>query len=185
MTAEKTEFIPFNAVNEFMREDFRNAVLRTVFDGLNTLPLALRKEVDLATRKLVSIPGFRNSVAAPVALKARHAVGPFEKNAAFTANILQAWTALHLELGGQVHALLTSLGWTLLPLDSIRTKLPGFLTEWPQGQDFEAINRAFQDSYPQSTANPDEVSMMAVWLSGKLPVKTTILEQDQAQRGIL
>jgi len=48
--------------------------------------------------------------------------------------------------------------------------LPGFLTQWPEEDDYEKIYDDFIKNYPDSDYGIDDVSLMAVWLSLRLPV---------------
>jgi hypothetical protein len=52
-----------------------------------------------------------------------------------------------------------------------RTRLPGFLTQWPEEDDYEVIYEIFTEDYPDSDYGIDDVSLMAVWLSLRLPVE--------------
>jgi len=175
---EKTEFIPFNAINEFMRSDFRAAVLQDVFLNLLGLADADRKNLERIFRKLVMIPGFRNSSMAPAGLKARSAAQAFEKKADFTGLVIQTWSRLHPNLARNVHALLASREWTMLPVDADRVKLPGFLTAWPPGETFDSINNQYRQMFPEDQYHSDDVCLMAVWVSGRLPVNTEPYGQD-------
>jgi hypothetical protein len=177
MPDTKVEYVPFNAINEFMRPDFRARVLQLVFDQFSTLPETEQKSVNSLTRKFVAIPGFRNSSLAPASLKARSAVRPFENNAGFTGVVISCWASILFDLRSKTHAVLSDLGWPLLPADADRAKLPGFLTSWPKGQDFSSLNSAYREKYPEDGSSEDDISLMAVWLSGRLPIH----EEDQIQ----
>lgn len=59
--------------------------------------------------------------------------------------------------------------WPVFPIKMNRTKLPGFYTHWPKGEDFEALYSNFSSLYPDSNASIDKVSLMAVWLTMRLP----------------
>lgn len=163
-------FLPFHALNHFMRDDFRREVVRTAVLGVGKLPGGLRSALDRQVKKHVIVPGFRHSDKAPAALKARHLPDAFEKSPDVVAVVLAAWAAVQAELRGQVYALLEARGWELLPAEADRTKLPGFLTAWPKDETFETIHAAFAAEHPDSPATSDEVSLMAVWLGGRLPV---------------
>jgi hypothetical protein len=184
MPQNKAEFIPFNAINEFMRPDFRAHILLEVFHHLPELPDSSRSNYNALIRKLVMIQGFRNSTLAPVPLKARSSEKAFEKNASFTASTLQFWMMLHPNLANKVFELMTKNGWEVLPVDADRTKLPGFLTTWPKGQDFSTLNTAFAELYPEEQASPDEISLMAVWLAGRLPIneesESSVIEEGES-----
>lgn len=177
---EKKElsFLPFHALNHFMREDYRRDVVRTALMGLAQLPSNFRSQIDRQVKRYVTVPGFRNSVKAPAALKARHLPDAFEKSPDLVAAVLAAWAEVRADLRQQMFDLLAERGWELLPVDADRTKLPGFLTIWPKGEDFEGINQAFLEKHPDSDASSDDVSLMTVWVSGRLPVDA---EEDEAE----
>lgn len=167
---KQVSFLPFHALNHFMRDDYRRDVVRTAVMGLAKLPAGYRNSIDRYVRRFVSVPGFRNSAKAPAALKAKHLPDAFEKSADLVAAVLAAWSEVRSDLRQQVFDLLTERGWELLPLDADRTKLPGFITIWPRGEDFELINQAFEEKHPDTDATTDDISLMTVWVSGRLPV---------------
>lgn len=170
------QFLPFHAINEFMRPDFRLAVVRSALQPAENISGESRGRLDQLTRKLVNVPGFRNSAKAPLSLRIKPTAEAFEKSAPLVAAILSAWSAARPELAGQVHQLLVERGWEVLPVDADRTKLPGFMMHWPKGDEFAVLAEAFKNAYPESTAIDDEISLMVVWLSTRLPY-----DQDEAE----
>jgi len=166
----QVKFLPFHAINDFMLDEFRLEVIRTALGGLDNLPAERRSAINNQIKRLFKIPGFRNSAAAPIALKIRNAVPVFEESPVFVAEVLAAWTDLHPELANQVLAFLTERGWPLLPLDAPRTRLPGFLTTWPRAEEFEVLVKAFREQHPDTPASDDDISLMVAWLSGRLPL---------------
>jgi hypothetical protein len=188
---EKTEFLPFHAINEYMRPDFRLKVIRETLLAQTSLEEHLSVELNQQIRKRVSVPGFRNSDKAPALVKVLPTSKAFEKNPDLVAVLLSCWVETQLELRVQVYTLLKTRNWLLFPepdgienatlnLDTIkewpvfpihmnRTKLPGFFTRWPKGEDFEALYKNFTELFPDSEASIDKVSLMVVWLSMRLP----------------
>jgi hypothetical protein len=128
-------------------------------------------------KKLIQIPGFRNSLQAPVTLKVKPTANAFEKNSALTGAILSAWASNKIELRQKVYELLIGRGWEILPPEADRTKLPGFLTTWPANEDFQELNEAFREANPDFISTSDDVSLMAVWIGGRLPID----KEDQLQ----
>lgn len=180
-SSDQMAFLPFNAINEFMRSDYRLQVVRNVLEALPGLPEEYRLPIDRLTRQQVTVPGFRNSAKAPVPIRARAISDKsFEKSPEMAAAILAAWSVTHPHLRIQVFDLLISREWELLPAEANRAQMPGFLTEWPAGETFETLNAAFQEQYPDSGASEDDISLMIVWLSGRLPYGAgeTIEEQS-------
>lgn len=64
--------------------------------------------------------------------------------------------------------------WPVFPSKMNRSKLPGFYTHWFIGEDFEALYSNFSTLYPDSSASIDKVSLMAVWLTMRLPYHVDI-----------
>jgi hypothetical protein len=169
---ENVEFLPFHAINEFMRDDYRLKVVRSTLNAMPALPAEYRTAFDLLTRRLVQVPGFRNSAKAPAAKRIRPTAEAFTKSANLVAVILACWAEAHAELRQQVYDLLVARGWELLPVDADRSALPGFDLDWPEGEDFTTLHSAFQEANPQSEAGADDVSLMVVWLAVRLPYNT-------------
>jgi len=170
MSESQVKFLPFHAINDFMLDDFRLEVIRTALGSLENLSAERRSALNNLIRRLFKIPGFRNSSAAPLALKIRNAEPVFEKSPEFVAEVLAAWMEVHAELAKQAHAFLTGRSWPILPLDAPRTRLPGFLTTWPEAESFEVLVIAFREQYPDSLASDNDISLMVAWLAGRLPL---------------
>lgn len=174
MTENKEiNFLPFHALNEFMLDEYRFHVIQETLNGLSSLPSNLRKPLDQFMNRFIKIPGFRNPAKAPVNLIINPFIEAFKKQPKLVAVTLAAWTNIHSELQKQVYQLLQNRQWELLPIEADRTVLPGFLIVWPSEENFETIYQAFQEQFPLSKESIDDVSLMTVWLSGRLPYHTT------------
>jgi hypothetical protein len=169
MNDKHVHFLPFHAINEFMLPEYRQQVIGEVFGGLDAVSSAQRGILVNLFKKHVSIPGFRNSNQAPQPIKLRSAVTQFEKNPAFAAAVIGAWSELHTELRDRMHGLLAERGWDLLPADADRARLPGFRTEWPKTDTFEVLDGQYRSAYPDDPASDDDLNLMAVWLGNRLP----------------
>mgnify|MGYP000167319340 CR=1 FL=1 len=188
---DKAEFLPFHAINEFMRPDFRLTIIRETLKAQSDLPESLSDELNQKIKKGVSVPGFRNSDKAPALVKVLPTSKAFEKNPDLVSAVLSCWVYTQSQLRDQVYQLLRQRNWKLfsesegvevenlsfeaikewpiLPAHYNRTKLPGFFTNWPKGEDFETIYKNFSELYPDSGVSMDKVSLMVVWLSMRLP----------------
>ncbi len=166
---DTVEFLPFNAINQFMISEYRLEVIREVLANLDHLSPSQRSTMVGLIKRLFKLPGFRNPTLAPLPIKVRGAVSPFEKNAEFTAQVLADWAEIRSELMTQVYHFLKERSWEILPLDTDRTKIPGFLVRWPKEETYEVLNQAFNDKYPESKASDYDVRLMIVWISGRLP----------------
>jgi hypothetical protein len=178
MDTKKARFLPFHAINEFMRPDFRLAVVRAALQAAPSMPNDLRQPLDRLVKKVVRVPGFRDGSKAPTPLKVRPTAEAFEKSPDLVGAILAIWAQSNAELSQQVYDLLVEKGWEVLPVEANRAKLPGFMTVWPKGQGFEGLNQAFREKYPQVEASSDDISLMVVWVSGRLPYEIEGEEED-------
>jgi hypothetical protein len=200
---EKTEFLPFHAINEFMRPDFRLNMIRETLTAQATLGEPYVNELNQQIKKRVSVPGFRNSDKAPALIKVLPTSKAFEKYPELVAALLSCWAEIQSELREQVFILLktrkwlmyseadgldtaslsmdTIKEWPIFPLQMNRTRLPGFFTHWPKGEDFETLYKNFTELFPDSTASIDKVSLMVVWISLRLPyqVDSEIEKSDE------
>jgi hypothetical protein len=184
MADKKLEFIPFNALNEFLLTDYRLKLLQEVFASQGELNSEIQSELNRYVKKMVKVQGFRNSIQAPAAIKARSAVSVFERSAGFVAVIMSAWCELHSELAQRVAEFLTNRGWQVLPLETDRAKLPGFLTRWPENDTFEELDEAFTVAYPDDQTHEYDLNLMIAWVWGRLPVELVPEldeEEDQAE----
>lgn len=166
----KMEFIPFHAINEFMRSEYRMSVLRSTLTALPDLDSKTQSNINKLTKKYVKVPGFRNSAKAPATVKAVGMIKPFEKEPKLVAGIISAWAEVNAELCQQIFDILTGFGWKLLPLEANRTRLPGFITQWPEEEDYEVIYDAYTTNHPEGEHGIDDVGLMTVWVSLRLPV---------------
>ena len=169
MENDTEQFLPFHAINEFMRPGYRTQVVRTTLTSLPDLPENFRLPIDQVTRAIVQVPGFRNSAKAPLGKRVKPTSDAFEKSPHLVAAILSAWAEAHPDLRQQVYDLLLERGWELLPPSADRTQLPGFFTTWPNGESFEHLTQAFNEKYPGVEVDSDDISLMIVWLSVRLP----------------
>lgn len=184
MSEEKrAKFIPFHAINEFMLPEYRLKLLQEVFGNFDRLTEQRRSSINRLVKKLVKVAGFRNSALAPAALKSRAAVSAFERSSEMVAQICQAWFELHTDLAAKVVEFLKSRGWEVLPVEADRAVLPGFLTRWPEKDNFVTLDDAFAQAYPEDTTHEYDLNMMFVWVSGRLPVELVAEEVRQAQAG--
>lgn len=181
MTDQNISFVPFNAINQFMVSDFRLEVIRKVFNHLDQLPGDRKSTLSRMFGRLVKVPGFRNSSLAPLPIKIKQSVMAFEKSADFTAQILMAWSELNSDLRQQVFEVLKERDWEILPVDADRTKIPGFLVTWPASQPYEVLNQAFDEKFPAKTCSDNDVRLMIVWLSGRLPVNMDGEEESPSE----
>lgn len=170
MDDKRIPYFPFHAINEYMLPEFRLTVLTSVLRDLEKLPGERRAALNRMIKNYLSVPGFRNSAAAPLGVKIRGAVSPFERRPDFAAQVLQGWSELHADLRERVFAMLQARSFEgVLPAEADRTKLPGFQTTWPKIETYEALDQAFFDANPGFEASTDDIRLMVVWMVNRLP----------------
>lgn len=178
---KQARFIPFHAINEFMLPEYRLKLLQEVFGNFDRLSEKRQSAINRLVKKLVKVDGFRNSTLAPVGLKSRAAVSAFEGSPEMVAQICQAWFELHTDLAAKVVEFLKTRGWEVLPVEADRSALPGFLTRWPEKDNFVTLDDAFVQAYPEDTTHEYDLNMMIVWVSGRLPVELVAEEGERAE----
>jgi hypothetical protein len=169
MDDKKVTYVPFHVINQFMMDDFRHEVIQSVLNGVNQLDGGKRGAYQNLIKSVVKIPGFRNSAMAPTLVKLKGAISAFEKSPVFVAQTLSCWADLHADLRQKVYDLLVKRGWEIMPAEADRAKLPGFLPKWHPTDQYEVINQAFTELYPDEKSSDNEVRLMTVWLSDRLP----------------
>lgn len=180
MTPEdsKTAFLPFHAINDYMFPEFRLSVLNRVLSKLDAIPSKHRAVIQNLLKRYLKVDGFRNASLAPLPVRVRGSVTVFEKHPEFVSYVLTGWVSLNPELAKRVFAFLTARGWELLPVETDRTKLPGFLTRWPKEEPFEVLDEAYHAQYPDDISEQNDIRLMVVWLSGRLPYELVEIEND-------
>ncbi len=169
MDDNQLQYFPFHAINEFMLPEYRLHVLQSVMAGFDRLPGERRAAINNLIKRHMQVPGFRNSALAPAPVKAKAAVAVFERRPEFVAQILQGWSDLHPELRQKVHDFLKERQWEVLPPEADRTRLPGFLTTWPQGETYDVLGEAYAQAFPGDAVEENDLRLMIVWLAGRLP----------------
>ena len=169
MDDKKIAFAPFHAINQFMLPEYRHKVLQTVLSGADRLSGERKNMLNGLIRKWVQVPGFRNSAMAPAAVKLKGSIAAFEKSPQFVAQTLSCWAEINKDLAEKVYTLLTQRGWEVMPVDADRSKMPGFMTQWHESDHYEVLDEAFKQMYPDVEVTTDDIRLMVVWLSNRLP----------------
>jgi hypothetical protein len=172
MDDKKIAFAPFHAINQFMVPEYRQKVIQVVLNGVDHLDKENRNALNNLIKKRVIVSGFRNSAVAPAAVKVKGSITAFEKSAEFAARILSCWVQLNAPLAENIYQMLVQRGWELLPIDADRTKLPGFMTRWHATDTYEVLDQAFSEMYPDFQVSTDDIRLMVVWLSNRLPYES-------------
>src|SRR3974377_1549624 len=112
---EKTEFLPFHAINEYMRPDFRMNIIRETLSAASRLDEHHANDLNHQVKKYVSVPGFRSADKAPALVKTLPTSKAFEKNPELVASLLACWVELHPDLRQQVFEVFLQRHWKIMP----------------------------------------------------------------------
>lgn len=170
MENNQIAYLPFHVINEFMVSPYRLSVIQRVLEKQQSISPAHSKGIQQIIKNWLKVPGFRNAALAPLPLKVKHSESVFEKNPEYVKHILAGWAEINQPLAEEVFTFLQQRGWKLLPLKVDRAQLKGILPTWPKGDDFETLTEGFSKAYPQYAEQLDDVTLMIVWVSNRLPV---------------
>lgn len=165
----ENEYLPFKAINVFIERDYLETVIKDVLEGIGSLSREEQTEFNIFYRKHVSILGFRNPVRAPLTLKINGYAGVFEEKEDVIPFTLTTWTKIKSELSEQVKNWLDSQGWEALALEREFDENIGFTADWPENLTFDEIEEKFKTDNPKVEFNRDDLILMVLWISGKLP----------------
>jgi hypothetical protein len=166
---KKARFLPFHAINEYMLDDYRQLVIQSVLGNFNKLSEERQRKINSLIKNHVRVQGFRNSTVAPLPLKINGCIDTYKKSPEFVAQILGAWSEINSETKKTIFGYLEERSWKLLPIEADRSLLPGFMLEWPKVDSFEILIESFREKYPDYPLSDDDLSLMVVWLSNRLP----------------
>ena len=170
--------LPLISLNVFLLPDFRREILTTVLNQKDDLSPEIKQELRQAIKEFVKISGFRNPLAAPQALQVRAMESPFEKESRFVKAILSSWADLKLDLGAKVQSVLPELGFE--PNDQAPLYPDpenAFAVGWPEDLSFEKLADLVKQK-TETDASSNEISLMTVWLTGRLPGSEPTTEQS-------
>ncbi len=170
--------LPLISLNVFLLPDFRREILTTVLYQKDDLSPDNTQELRQAIREFVKISGFRNPLAAPQALQVRAMESPFEKESRFVKAILSSWADINSDLQAKVQAVLPELGFE--PNDQAPLYPDpenAFAVGWPEDLSFEKLADLVKQK-TETDASSNEISLMTVWLTGRLPGSEPTTEQS-------
>ena len=180
MDDKQLQYLPFHAINEFMVPEYRLHVIQSVMTGFDRLPGERRSAINGLVKRYVQVPGFRNSTQAPGPIKSRASASVFERRPEFVAQTLQGWSELYPELRQKVYDFLKERSWEVLPPEADRTRLPGFLTDWPKGETYDILGEAYEAAFPGEAVDENDLRLMIVWVAGRLPYDAEDEESDSS-----
>jgi len=163
------EYLPFKTINVFIERNNLREILEFVIKNVDKLPKEDQISFGNSFREYVSILGFRNPLRAPLPLQVNAYVRAFEDMDEVIPFTLTSWTKLRSDFAEKVKDWLKSEGWEDLQLEREYDETSGFIREWPESLTFEKLNDDFAKANPNLDYDQDELLVMILWISGKLP----------------
>lgn len=183
MWAKEAKFLPWAALNEFMVDSFRIAVVRRAMTSMQQVGGKHKATIQRIVRNKAAVPGFRNAGKAPLPLQIQPAAIVFIKESELVSAVLSVWAETVPDLRDGIQAFLAARNWPLLPADADRTLIPGWLMDWPENDDLQTLGDAYLEAtYPNgdSPYTRDDACLMICWISLRLPVN---LPEDDEEEG--
>lgn len=164
---------PYRAINVYIERDHLENVLEQILSKLNSLPKPEQINFIKKFKQYVKVNGFRNPTMAPLPLRVNAYAIAFEEKDEVIPFTLSTWTKINPDLAATVKNWLDDKGWEDLVLDREYDETGGFKPEWPEDFSLENLVEQFQKDHPEGSFDPDNIILMALWVSGKLPKEQT------------
>lgn len=163
------EYLPYKTINVFIESDYLRIILENIIKNINKLPKEDQISFGQSFREYVNILGFRNPMRAPLPLKVNAYLRAFEDMDEVIPFTLSIWTKIHRDFASEVKSWLESEGWTGLSLERDFDETEGFVSNWPESLTFEKLTKEFEKAHPELDYDEDDLILMILWISGKLP----------------
>jgi hypothetical protein len=163
------EYLPFRAINVFVERDYLENVTKEILEGKGTLSRDEQTAFTSFFRKHVSVLGFRNPVRAPLSLQINAFASAFEQKEEVIPFTLTNWAKIKSDLAKTVKKWLESEGWEGLDLERQYDENEGFSVDWPDEFTFDEIEEKFKQAHPKADYDRDDLILMVLWISGRLP----------------
>lgn len=171
---------PVTLINNVMKADYREAVIRKVFASRGMLSSETNHRIDEVVRKFVTVPNFRPGHAhkAPIAIKVKETAKSFEKNHEVCSTFLKAW----IEASPSLKDAVKQYASTNSGLKAIDINWQsGFPAYWA-GSDMADLSNVFREQFPDYAEQDDDVCLMLCLVLGRLPVPDDVIDIFQLSK---
>ncbi|MEA3326044.1 MAG: hypothetical protein U9R53_01850 [Chloroflexota bacterium] len=163
------EYLPYKAINVFINHEYLEQLLESVLKGYNKLPKQKQIAFVKQFRQHVNVLGFRNAIRAPLSLQINAYISAFEEKNDVVPFTLSTWAELNPNLASEVENWLEAEGWNVLNRERDFIETEGFLANWPSKLTYDKLVKNFKKAKPNVKHNRDDLILMVLWISGKLP----------------
>jgi len=165
----ENEYLPYKTINVFIESDYLRKTLEFILTNINTLPKEGQISFVNSFKEYVNILGFRNPMRAPLMLQVNAYIRAFEEKDEVIPFTLSTWSKIKSEFASEVKSWLESEGWDQLSTEREFDENMGFLKNLPEGLSFEQIIDRFKKARPDLAFEEDDLILMVLWISGRLP----------------
>jgi hypothetical protein len=163
------EILPYKTINVFINQEYLTEVAKDILSKVKKLPKADQIAFSHFMRKHINVLGFRDSSRAPEPLQVNAIIKVFEEKDDVVPFLLSTWAKINKKLAKDVKAWLKAEGWENLETEREFVEGEGFIAEWPKKLTFDKLVKDYQKANPDSKINRDDLILMVLWVSGKLP----------------
>ncbi len=163
------EMLSYKAINVYIEQDYLEKVMRDILTGVKKLPKQDQINFSRFMRQYVTILGFRDPSRAPLPLQVNALMKAFEEKDEVVPVTLSVWAKIHKKLAKQVKDWLDGEGWKDLATEREYEEDGGFAADWPKKLTFDKLVKDFQKAAPDAKFDRDDLILMVLWVSGKLP----------------
>ena len=167
------EYLPFKTINVFLDHAHLQKTLEFILKNINKLPKANQIAFSNAFKEYVNILGFRNPTRAPLQLQVNAYATAFEDKDEVIPFTLSTWAKINDQLAGEVKSWLDSEGWKDLSEEKTFEESKGFLHDWPDNLSVEELTEKFLKAHPKLDVNEEDLTLMILWIFGRLPDEET------------
>jgi hypothetical protein len=163
------EMLSYKTINVFIEQDYLEKIMGNILSGVKKLPKQDQIDFSRFMRKYVNILGFRDPSRAPLPLQINALTKSFEEKDEVIPVTLSVWAKINKKLAKQVKAWLDDEGWKDLESERAYEEGDGFMADWPKKLTFDKLVKNFQKANPDAKFDRDDLILMVLWISGKLP----------------
>lgn len=165
----ESEYLPYKSVNVFITHEYLGKVTREILTGYKQLSKENAKSFIVQFREHVNVLGFRNVIRAPLSLQINAYTSAFEGKNDVVPFTLSTWALINSGLASEVKSWLKTEGWDCLSEVRHYNDSEGFLQDWPKKLSFTKLVKNFKKAKPNVEFEDDDLILMVIWISGKLP----------------
>ncbi len=170
------ERLSYKSINIYIDREYLESVIQFVLSNKQHLSKDEQISFTKSFNQYVNVLGFRNPSRAPQPLQINAYATAFEGKDEVVPFTLSTWAKLKPGLAGNVVAWLESEGWKDLELVREYQEDGGFLSEWPKKLKFDKLVKDFNKAYQDGDHDHNDIILMVLWVSGKLPEDSSIEE---------